>query len=75
MTLEQQTVGDAEIRRFDYDDATTFVADLGDGAEIDVVGNTAIVVTDDGQYDLSLPENQGATAFMKNGVLTIEVDQ
>ncbi|WP_181686047.1 DUF7127 family protein [Halorhabdus salina] len=73
MTLEQQTVGDAEIRRFDYDDATTFVADLGDGAAVDVVGDTAIVVTDGRQYDLSLPENQDATAFMKNGVLTIEV--
>jgi hypothetical protein len=75
MTLEQQTVGDAEIRRFDYDNATTFVADLGLSGQVEVLGDTAIVVTDDGQYDLSLPENQDATAFMKNGVLTIEVNQ
>ena len=72
MELNEQTVGDAAIRRFDYEDTTTFVADLGDG-EVDVVGDTAIVVTDDGQYDVSLPESGDAVAFMNNGVLTIEV--
>lgn len=73
MELEQQTVGDAAIRRFDYEDATTFAADIGDDGEVDVVGDTAIVVTEDGQYDVSLPESGDAVAFMNNGVLTIEV--
>jgi len=73
MELEQQTVGDAAIRRFDYEDATTFAADLGDDGEVDVVGDTAIVVTEDSQYDLSIPEGETVTAFITNGVLTIEV--
>ncbi|WEL17685.1 MULTISPECIES: hypothetical protein [unclassified Halorhabdus] len=73
MELEQQTVGDAAIRRFDYEDATTFVADIGRDGAVDVVGDTAIVVTDDEQYDVAVPDHDDVTAFMKNGVLTIEV--
>ena len=73
MKLEQQTVGDAEIRRFNYADETTFAADLGVDGEVDVVGDTAIVITGTGQYDLSLPERDGVTAFIRNGILTIEV--
>jgi len=73
MRLEQQTVGDAAIRRFDYEDATTFAADIGRDGAVDVVGDTAIVITDDDQYDVSLPDGGEPTAFMNNGVLTIEV--
>jgi len=73
MELEQQTVGDAAIRRFDYEDATTFAADIGEDGSVDVVGDTAIVVTDDGQYDVSLPDTGDPVAFINNGILTIEV--
>lgn len=74
MRLEQQTVGDVAIRRFDYPEATIFAADLGVDGEVDIVGDTAIVVTDEGHYDLSVPESEDVTAFMKNGILTIEVN-
>ncbi|WP_135667712.1 DUF7127 family protein [Halorhabdus rudnickae] len=73
MELTEQTVGDAAIRRFDYEDATTFAADLGVDGTVDVVGDTAIVVTDDDQYDISVPDGETVTAFINNGVLTIEV--
>jgi len=75
MEPEQQTVGDAAIRRLDYEDATTFAADLGVSGTVDVVGDTAIVVTDDDQYDIPLPEGETVTAFINNGVLTIEVKE
>ena len=73
MELSEQTVGDAAIRRLEYEDATTFAADLGVSGTVDVVGDTAIVVTDETQYDLSIPESDTVTAFINNGVLTIEV--
>ncbi|MFW5955931.1 MAG: DUF7127 family protein [Halorhabdus sp.] len=75
MKLEQQMVGDAEIRRFDYGDAITFAADLGVDGEVDVVGDTAILITETGQYDISLPASEDVTAFMRNGILTIEVKE
>lgn len=75
MELEQQTVGDATIRRFDYDDATVFAADFGLDGTVDVVGDTAIVVAGNDQYDISLPESDGVTALINNGVLTIEVNR
>lgn len=75
MTLEQQTVGEREIRRFDYGDTTMFVSALDSTeATVEVVGDTLIVATDEREYDISLPE-ENATAFMKNGILTIEMRQ
>ncbi len=70
---------DVFARQYEYDDETVIVADFGtaDGdATVDVVDGTAIVVveTPDGsrQEEFDLPAND-AQAFMKNGVLTIEV--
>jgi hypothetical protein len=61
------------VREYEYDDETVVVADLGDGGSVDVVGDTAIVVLDDAdQFELALPTGD-ATAFMNNGVLTVEV--
>jgi hypothetical protein len=51
------------------------VVDLGadaTDASVDVVGDTAIVVTDE-QYELDLP-TEGAQAFIHNGVLTITME-
>jgi hypothetical protein len=62
----------------EYDDGTELlVADVGVGREasVDVVGETAIVVTGGDQYEFQLPGTaEDAQAFMKNGVLTIEVN-
>ena len=74
MNGNQQLADDAPVRRFEYDDLTVLAADLGavGYASVDVVDGTAIVVTGSDQYDLDLPAGD-AQAFMKNGVLTVEV--
>jgi HSP20 family molecular chaperone IbpA len=77
MTETQQLDDDVTVRRFEYDDDIVLAADLGVGdASVDVVGDTVIVVTDEDQYELTVPEGEDsdARAFMKNGVLTIEVE-
>lgn len=70
---EQLTEVDADLRRFDYDDGTVLAADFGhtESASADVVGDTVIVVADGKQYDVDI--EGGAQAFIRNGVLTIEV--
>ncbi|MFW6436572.1 MAG: DUF7127 family protein [Halococcoides sp.] len=69
----QQAIADAPVRQFEYDDRTVYAADVGEmAAQVDVVGDTVIVVTDDDQYELDVP-GEDTAAFMKNGVLTVEV--
>jgi hypothetical protein len=75
MTNQQRFVeGDGPVRRYDYADRTVFAADLGAGAEgdVDVVDGTAMVVLGDSQYEFEIPEGD-AQAFIKNGVVTVEV--
>jgi len=64
-----------EMRRFEYDDRTELVADLGPVGEssAEVVGETVIVVADGGHYEVELEGD--ARAFISNGVLTIEVNK
>jgi hypothetical protein len=53
------------------------VADLGPGgdASVDGVEDTAIVVADGDQYEFDVSGGEpGPEAFIKNGVLTIEVN-
>jgi hypothetical protein len=75
MTDQLQLADDVPVREFDYGDVVTYAADLGvaGDASVDVVGDTVIVASDDAQYDFELPDDGEARAFMKNGVLTIEV--
>ena len=71
------------VRRYDYDDASVVVADLGvsdDEASVDVVDGTAILVFESGdgepvQHELELPGGEVAKALINNGVVTIEVSQ
>jgi len=74
MTDQQQLVGDAPLRRYEYDDAVVPAADVGisDDATVDVVDDTAIVVIDGEQYDFEIPAGE-ARAFIRNGVLTVEM--
>ena len=77
MSGRQQFVDEqGPVSRMEYaDGSTVLAADIGPGrdASVDVVGDTAIVVVGDEQYDFELPEGSHAQAFMKNGVLTVEV--
>ncbi|WP_123539190.1 DUF7127 family protein [Halosimplex salinum] len=74
MTGTQQLSDDVGLRRYEYDDETVLAADLGPSrdASVDVLDDAVIVVVDDEQYDLELAGD--AQAFIRNGVLTIEVD-
>jgi hypothetical protein len=66
---------DTLARRFDYDDQVVFVADLGPGRDgtVDILGDTAIVVVDDEQYEFEIPAGE-ARGSIANGVVTVEVD-
>jgi hypothetical protein len=73
MTGTQQLADEVGLRRYEYDDETVLAADLGPGrdASVDVLDDAVIVVVDGEQYDLELSGD--ARAFIRNGVLTIEV--
>ncbi|ELZ17760.1 hypothetical protein C477_11132 [Haloterrigena salina JCM 13891] len=79
MTLEQFTREEGQVaRRYEYDDATVLAVDFGSenaDATVDLVDDTVIVVLGDEQYDLELPNGaDDAHTFIKNGVLTVEVE-
>jgi len=65
------------VRRYDYDDATVVVADLGTSADsvtVDVVDGTAIIVgPGDQQREFDVPQGDVAEATIRNGVVTVEV--
>lgn len=75
---EQQrfTRTEAPVSRYDYDDATVFVMDVGAGTEasVDIVDGTAMFVVGNEQFDVDVPEGD-AQAFMKNGVVGVEVER
>lgn len=74
MTAKEQLAGrDVDVRRFEYEDSTVLAVDFGQTGDssVDVVGETVIAVVDGEQYELDIEGD--AQAFMKNGVLTIEV--
>ena len=76
MSLKQQFAAtDIEWERREYDDRVEFVADFGPNGRstVDVVGDTAIVVAGDEQYEFDI--DGGERAGFSNGVLTIEVDR
>ncbi|MFB6189051.1 MAG: hypothetical protein ABEI57_04135 [Halapricum sp.] len=76
MTETQQLGGDVPVSRYEYEDSIVLAADLGvTEASVDVVGDTVIVVDGADQYDLTVPEGEDARAFIKNGVLTVEVNR
>ncbi|MFB6361180.1 MAG: hypothetical protein ABEH59_07635 [Halobacteriales archaeon] len=74
MRLEQ-IVDDGIARKYDYGDHMVFAADFGSGDDptVDVVGETVIIVTHDGQQrEFELPAGD-VRAFNRNGIVTIEV--
>ena len=65
---------DGPVRRYDYDDGSVVVADVGpaDG-HAEVVDGTVVVVTDGGHREFEAPAG-AARAVMNNGVVTIETE-
>ncbi|WP_254535182.1 DUF7127 family protein [Halomarina litorea] len=77
MSSQQRFVeSDGPISRYDYDDTVVFAIDLGSAsdAHVDVVDGTVMLVVGDQQYEFEVPEGD-AEAFIKNGVVTVEVRQ
>ncbi|MCH7659624.1 MAG: Hsp20/alpha crystallin family protein [Euryarchaeota archaeon] len=80
--MRPQHVSDGQdrfVRRYEYDEDTVIAVDLGvetADASVDIIDGTAIVVieTPEGerQEEFDLPDDD-ARAFMRNGILTIEV--
>ena len=79
MSGRQQFVDEqGPVSRIEYPDGSTvLVADVGPGrdANVDIVDDTVMVVVGDEQYDFELPVGSDAQAFIKNGVLTVEVNE
>ncbi|MFT4921613.1 MAG: hypothetical protein ACI8XM_000816 [Haloarculaceae archaeon] len=76
MGIKQQFVEqDVDVRRYEYDDSVVLAADLGpvEGSSVEVLEDTIIVVADGEQFDVDVDVEGDVQAFMKNGVLTIEV--
>ncbi|WP_435333194.1 DUF7127 family protein [Haloarchaeobius sp. TZWWS8] len=70
--------GEQFVRHYQYDDYHVVAADLGSAlgqeATLDVVGDTVIVIPhdDSDQFELEVPGI--SQAFIRNGILTIEVE-
>ena len=66
---------DGLVRRYDYDDGSVIVADVGpaDG-HAEVVDGTAVVVTDGGHREFDAPAG-AARAVMNNGIVSVEVER
>jgi hypothetical protein len=80
---QQQFTGGNErfVRQYEYDDGWVVAADLGvadDAVDVDVVGETAILVIDRGdrvaEFELELP-GPAAKIDVNNGVLVITGDR
>ena len=66
---------DLFVRTYEQDNSIELVADIGaPEATIDVLHDCVIVNTTTDQYEFSIPAEEART-FMKNGVLTIQVEK
>lgn len=82
MERDAQVRSDVPVSRYDYEDGSLIVADLGlDAREatVEVLDDVVIVVLDGtentSQFELEVPGAGVANTFITNGVLTIEVDE
>lgn len=67
---------DISIARREYDDATVVAVDFGQGvrARLDVVGDTAIVVANDRQFEFEVPD-EATDVTANDGVLAIRSER
>ncbi|MFB6205544.1 MAG: hypothetical protein ABEJ05_03315 [Haloglomus sp.] len=66
---------DVVVRQYQYADDDVLAFDLGAGADgaVDVVDGTLVVVVDDEQFEMDLPDGRPAQATINNGVVTVEM--
>jgi hypothetical protein len=78
MNIQDFTAEDERfVRQYAYDDSHVVAVDLADefagAGSVDIIGETVIVVGDgDEQFELDVPGV--SQAFIRNGVLTIEME-
>lgn len=67
---------DVVARQYEYADGDVLAFDLGAGTAgaVDVVDGTLMVVVDDEQFEMDLPDGRPAQATINNGVVTVEMD-
>lgn len=77
MNETQQFGDETALRRYEYDDGVVLAADFGPerDASVDVLDDTVIVVVGDQQYDVDVDDGDDPRAFIRNGVLSIEVER
>lgn len=70
------SAGEPLIETYTYDDQTLIAVDLGPDADpvVDVVDETAIIVLNDNQWEIDVPENS-VQAVNSNGILTFKVPE
>jgi hypothetical protein len=76
MNIQQFTEHDGRFaRQYVYDDAVVVVADLDvtDAARQYVYDDAVVVAPDGEQFELSVPSTP-TRAFIRNGILTIEME-
>lgn len=69
-------LNEVPVRRFDYEDHSVITVDFGPGVDpiVDVVDGTAMLIVEDTQNELDLPEGE-VEVFNQNGVITFEIRQ
>ncbi|MDJ1431593.1 Hsp20/alpha crystallin family protein [Halostagnicola sp. A-GB9-2] len=74
----EQFTSDQLARKYEYEDGSVIAIDLGTSVpepSVDLVDGTVIIVSGDEQYEFDLPvEENDADTFIRNGVLTIELE-
>lgn len=74
-TQSIRTEIDGPVRRYEYEDESVIVADLGPvEGSVDIVDGTAIVVVDDEQFEFEVP-NGTDRAVINNGIVSIEMER
>ncbi len=78
-SIDIQQSDEPMVRRYEYEDSSVVVADVGSvEGTVDVVDGTVLVVVPgsdgDDQYEIDVPGEE-AKAVMRNGVVTVEIER
>jgi hypothetical protein len=68
---------DVVARQYHYADGDVLAFDLGAGTAgaVDVVDGTLLLVVDDEQFEMTLPDGRPAQATINNGIVTVEMHE
>ncbi|MFB6095340.1 MAG: hypothetical protein ABEJ71_02670 [Halodesulfurarchaeum sp.] len=82
MDIDSKQAPPVPVRRYEYDEETVIVADLGaagSASSVDVLDDVAIVTIDGPEgprdFEIEIPDDVVSNTFITNGILTIEVTE